>query len=65
MMDYDFGQVLRVSGSGDLVLEKEDGTVLTVSSRWCSVPAERYIGKFYTYDPAKDIIQEEEIENGD
>ena len=59
MIHYDFGKVLRVLKSGNLLLEKEDGTVLTVSSRHCSVPAEKYVGKFYTYDQERDIVKNE------
>ena len=52
------GKVLEVTKMGDLVIEMHNGDRVIVSSRHCSVPAERYVGKYYTYHAQKDVIGE-------
>ena len=51
------GKVLEVSEDGNLIVQYRDSRKIKVSSKYCSVPAKRYIGNFYTFKP-EDIICE-------
>ena len=43
-----FGKVIGVSKDGNLVIEKDD-ELLRVSSKYCSIEAEHYVGTFYSF----------------
>ena len=60
--DIIYGMVKGVSQDGNLEIEMDNGRKLKVSSKYCSVPAARYIGQFYSFKSENIISEIIEIE---